>query len=186
MIVNESGLLQAMKDSYKLGGYHIAVGEVFDKKCYLITSGSYRWAVVIRHSKMPRKILGLLAEHIGRLPEEGEAFLCKKDNEAQSEMLDVTIKPILQKLAAAGETYLGMKRTRLTWDGENVWQDAELEVALIPPSLEKIIVFKDTSPRMVERCLYVEGQLSYVYIHRTVPGEAEKNIVAQLGRAIWT
>ena len=38
MIVNESGLLSAMKDSYKLGGYHIAVGEVFRKKCYLIAS----------------------------------------------------------------------------------------------------------------------------------------------------
>lgn len=186
MIVNESGLLSAMKDSYKLGGYHVAVGEVFDKKCYLITSGGYSWAAVICHSKMPRKILGLLAEHIGRLPEEGEAFLCKQKTEAQSEMLDVTINPILQKLVAAGETYNAIKRTRLTWDGDNVWQDVELNVALIRPDLEKIINFKDTSPRLVEHCLYVDGQLSYVYIHRTVPGEAEKNIVAQLGRAIWT
>lgn len=185
MIVNESGLLSAMKDSYKIGGYHVAVGEVFGKKCYLITSGSYSWAAVIRHAKMPRKILGLLAEHIGRLPADDEAFLCKQKTEPQSEMLDVAIKPILQKLVAAGESYNIIKRSRLTWDGANVWQDVEQNVALIRPDLEKIINFKDITPRLVERCLYAEGQLSYVYIYRSTPGETEKDMVAQLGKTLW-
>lgn len=185
MIINESGLLSVMKDSYKMGGYHVAVSMVSNKKSYLLAGYGYGWAAVIRHSKMPRKVLGLLAEHIGRLPEDGEAFLCKKDNDVQEEILQVAIKPIADKFADAMKSYIGIKRSRLTWDGDNVWQTAEQEIALIRPDLEKIINFKDTSPRLVERCLYVEGQVSTVYIHRTAPGETEKNVVAQLGNTLW-
>lgn len=185
MIVNESGLLAAMKDSYKCGGYHVAVGEVFNKKSYLIAGYGYGWAAVIRHGKMPRKILGRLAEDLGRLPDDGEAFLLKHDGVVQNEMLHVAVGPIMDKLAAAGETYECIKRSRLTWDGANVWQTAEKEVALIRPDLEKIINFKDTSPRLVERCLYVEGQVSTVYIHRSVPGETDKDKVDQLSKSIW-
>ena len=185
MIINESGLLSVMKDSYKIGGYHVAVSMVSNKKSYLLAGYGYGWAAVIHHGKMPRKVLGLLAEHIGRLPEDGEAFLCKKDNEAQEEILHVAVNPIMGKFAAAGRTYETIKRSRLTWDGDNVWQTAEQEIALIRPDLEKIINFKDTSPRLVERCLYVEGQVSTVYIHRTTPGETEKDVVAQLGNTLW-
>lgn len=168
-----------------MGGYHVAVSMVSNKKSYLLAGYGYGWAAVIHHGKMPRKVLGLLAEHIGRLPEDGEAFLCKKDNEAQEEILHVAVNPTMGKFAAAGRTYETIKRSRLTWDGDNVWQTAEQEIALIRPDLEKIINFKDTSPRLVERCLYVEGQASTVYIHRTTPGETEKDVVAQLGNTLW-
>ena len=139
MVINESGLLEAMKDSYKCGGYHVALTVVHNKKCYLIAGYGYGWAAVIRQNKMPRKALGLLAEHIGRLPEEGDAFLLRKDNDAQDEMLHVAINPIGDKLKAAGKSYVAIRRSRLTWDGDNVWQTAEKEVALIRPDLEKMI-----------------------------------------------
>ena len=103
----------------------------------------------------------------------------------QEEILQVAIKPIVDKFADAMKSYVAIKRSRLTWDGDNVWQTAEQEIALIRPDLEKILNFKDTSPRLVERCLYVEGQVSTVYIHRTTPGETEKNVVAQLGNTLW-
>ena len=48
-----------------------------------------------------------------------------------------------------------------------------------------MIEFKDTSPRLVDRCLYVEGQVSMVYIHRSVPGENERDKVASLGATLW-
>ena len=185
MVINESGLLAAMKDSYKCGGYHVALTVVHNKKCYLIAGYGYGWAAVIRQHKMPRKVLGLLAEHIGRLPEEGDAFLLRKDNDAQDEMLHVAINPIGDKLKAAGKSYVAIRRSRLTWDGDNVWQTAEKEVALIRPDLEKMIEFKDTSPRLVDRCLYVEGQVSMAYIHRSVPGENERDKVASLGATLW-
>lgn len=187
MVVNESGLLAAMKDSYKMGGYHVAIGTVFTKKCYLIAGYGYGWAVVIQRVKMPRKVLGLLAEHIGRLPEDGEAFHCRKDCEPQEEIFDVAQKPILLKLGEAQGKYLpSIKKTRLIWDGSNVWQGEEVPgVVLMRPDFEKIVEFKDTNPYMVDNCLYVEGQVSYVLLHKTVPGETERDMVNQLGQHLW-
>lgn len=187
MIINESGLLKAMKDSYKSGGYHVAFGTVFTRECYMIASYGYSWGVVIRHDKMPRKILGLLAEHIGRLPENSEAYLCRKDKDAQDEIFSVAAKPILLLLGEAQSKALpSVKKTRLIWDGANVWQSAELDdVVLMRQDYEDIAIFQNTNPKMVDGCLYVEGQLSYVMIHRTIPGEAERDLVANLGKHLW-
>lgn len=168
-----------------MSGYHVAVGTIDKKKHYILAGYGYGWATAIRHGKMPRKVLGLLAEHIGRLPEDGEGFLCKKNHEVQDEIIEVAIKPIMDKLADAMQSYTVVKKSRLTWDGENVWQTAEREIALIRPDLERIINFKDASPRLVERCLYVEGQVSTVFVHRSTPGETDKNVVAQLGSTLW-
>ena len=189
MIVNESGLLKAMRDSYKGSGYHIAFGEVFERWHYLIASYDYSWGVVVRSDKTPRKVLGLLVAHIGKLPEDGEAYLCRKDEDAQDEIFSVAAKPLLLKLGEAGRGVIpGIRKTRLIWDGENVWQSTELEdVVLIRPEYEDIAIFQNQNmrPKMVGGCLYVEGQQSYVIIHKTVPGAADRETVANLGRHLW-
>lgn len=187
MVINESGLLKAMKDSYKSGGYHAAFGTVFSRESYLIASYGYSWGVVIRHDKIPRKVLGLLAEHIGKLPEPDEAYMCRKDEDAQDEMYHVAVKPILALLGEAQETALhSIKKTRLIWDGANVWQSAGLkDVVLMRQDYEDIAIFQNTNLKMVGSCLYVEGQLSHVLIHKTIPGEAEKDLVENLGKHLW-
>ena len=187
MIINESGLLKAMKDSYKSGGYHVAFGSVFARECYLIANNAYTWGVVIRWDKMPRKVLGLLAEHIGRMPEQEEAYLCRKDEEAQGEIFNVAIKPLVLTIGEAQSKALPyIKKTRLIWDGANVWQSAEMDhVVLLRPDYENIVNFQNTSPKMVGGCMYVEGQLSHVMLNKTVPGEAEKDLVANLGKHLW-
>ena len=189
MIVNESGLLKAMRDSYKGSGYHVAFGEVFERWHYLIASYGYSWGVVIRSDKMPRKVLGLLVEHIGKLPEDGEAYLCRKDEDAQDEIFSVAAKPLLLKLGEArGKVLPSIRKTRLIWDGENVWQSAEMDdVVLMRPDYEDIAIFQNQNmrPKMVDGCLYVEGQQSYVMIHKSVPGEADRETVANLGRHLW-
>lgn len=187
MVINESGMLKAMKDSCKGAGYHVAYGVVFSKLCYLIAAYGYEWSAVIQESKMPRKVLGLLAEHIGRLPDQDEAFLCRKDTDAQEEIYSVATKPILVLLGQAQTAALPrVKKTRLTWDGANVWQSAELEkVVLMRPDYEKIVAFKDTRPQMVSGHLCVEGQLSHVMLQQQAPGESDKDLVASLGNTLW-
>lgn len=190
MIVNESGLLAAMKASYKAGGYHVAVGTVFAKKCYVIAGYGYGWAVVIRQTKMPRKVLGLLAEHIGRLPDNEEAFLCRKDNDAQDEIFDVAAMPVLNMLGEAQSTNLPtVRKTRLVWDGADVWQltdcRSESDAILMRPDLEKIVIFKDTFPKMVGKYLYISGGVSEVMIHQITPGETDKEMVANIGQHHW-
>ena len=189
MIVNESGLLKAMKDSYKSGGYHVAFGEVFERWYFLIASYGYSWGVVIRSDKTPRKVLGLLVEHIGKLPEDGEAYLCRKDEDAQDEIFSVAAKPLLIKLGEArGKVLPNIRKTKLTWNSENVWQSAEMDdVVLICPDYEDIAIFQNqnVSPQIVGSFLYVEGQQSYVMIHKSVPGETDRDRVANLGKHLW-
>ena len=61
MIVNEKALVSAMKDSYKGGGYSVAFGsgQVF-------VSGN-SWSVWCAEDELPRKVLGMIAEHLGKI-----------------------------------------------------------------------------------------------------------------------
>ena len=76
MVINEQGLLRAMKEAYKADGYEIecmAIGNMIE--IHLETS---RWYVNCEIKNLPRKVLGLIAEHLGELPSPGQCFQVKK------------------------------------------------------------------------------------------------------------
>lgn len=81
MVINEQGLLRAMKEAYKADGYEIeciVIGNMTE--IHLETS---RWYVNCEIKNLPRKVLGLIAEHLGELPSPGQCFQVKK-NESQT------------------------------------------------------------------------------------------------------
>ena len=72
MVVNEKGLLKAMKEAYKLDGYTVAVDETD------LILKTVPWTVVLHMEDAPSKVLALITEHIRKLPAPGTAYQVKK------------------------------------------------------------------------------------------------------------
>ena len=132
MVVSEKGLLKAMKDAYKLSGYVVAARDDSGIKEIVIQEPD-RWKVLIEEYNMPRKVLGLIAEHLGKIPEPGEVFQVKK-GEAQT-VLDGVIDTDSSKSELQKEIY----KTELTWQGCRLWQTEDKEIVSIDPELESIM-----------------------------------------------
>ena len=120
MIVKEKGLLRLMKEAYKSSGYSVVVAEVHgDDYLYVHRFG---WKVGIDLRSVPRKVLGLLAEHIGKLPVCGEAYKVTK-GEVQKELFDVaggSLKDLVQ-IMDNWHAHRQVKRTRIMWDDYQLW-----------------------------------------------------------------
>lgn len=67
MIVNEKALVKAMEKAAASGGYRVC----FDSETGEIAIYAEEWFVKVNTAATPRKVIGLLAEHFGYVPEEG-------------------------------------------------------------------------------------------------------------------
>ena len=63
MVIKEQGLLRAMKEAYKGTGYEIACKETANGPEIYLKTGL--WWAMCEMKNLPRKVLGLLAEHMG-------------------------------------------------------------------------------------------------------------------------
>lgn len=68
MIIEEKGLVKAIKAAYRHSGYTVLNqgGEVT-----IYTEG---WFVRCLWTKLPRKALAIIVEHMGMIPDDGEAM----------------------------------------------------------------------------------------------------------------
>ncbi len=64
MLINEKALARQLKEAWRSGGYRVAD---LDGLMYI---AAYTWAITIRTEDIPRKVIGLLAEHLGYLPDD--------------------------------------------------------------------------------------------------------------------
>lgn len=117
-MISEKGLLRAMKEAWKgADGYTLAV---FGGKWFLRTED---WAVLVPRGLLPRKCLALIVEHVGEIPEDGEAYTCAKKCGAQR-----VVRAIFYEEAKDLEECTGLKsakRTSLMYSGYVLWQNAE-------------------------------------------------------------
>ena len=176
-----------MKASYK-DGYHVAVGPLFAKEYMMIVGYGYVWAVAIERNNVPRKVLGLIAEHIGKLPQSGEAFCVKRDEEAQEEIFRVATEPLyrMTEETANFEALPLMYKTKLVFGGRNVWQHpGDEEVMLINPRYENIALCKSGAIRKVQHCLCVQGEFSNAFIGKVLPAKDEEALVQRMNKHLW-
>ena len=73
MVVNEKALIRQMKEAYKTYGYTVAVDE---DDVVMITSGF--WLVQINMENIPNEVLALIALHLRKIPESGDAYKITK------------------------------------------------------------------------------------------------------------
>lgn len=83
MLINESGLVRAIKRAYKTGGYTVA--------CQGDAMAIYtqNWLVQCKRAALPRKVLATMVEHMGLIPERDAPVFIEKDGDPQEVMEDV-------------------------------------------------------------------------------------------------
>lgn len=80
MIIEEKGLVKAIKIAYRHGGYTVLNQ---DGEVTIYTEG---WFVRCLWPKLPRKALATIVEHMGMIPDAGEAVAIEKDDQPQAVM----------------------------------------------------------------------------------------------------
>lgn len=133
-MINEKGLLAAMKKAYKSRGYVICAYREDDEKRYFINA--HYWCVDIASNSLPRKVLSLIVEHIGDIP-EGCTLEVTKTFGLQ-EVMKETVLDLKEKITSdEGET---IKKTPLCFKNLQVWQVEEnLEIVLLDPNFSSIV-----------------------------------------------
>lgn len=131
-MINERALLTALKNEWKGTGY--TVGRTRD---WLLLGGR-EWTLRCTMQVLPRKVLALLVEHLGEIPQGGDCWTVSKSAGSQTAILQVTDKAFLDTLdARAGVA----AQTRLTFGGWRVWQETQsLKVLLMDEELTSIVV----------------------------------------------
>lgn len=77
MLINEGGLIRAIKRAYKAGGYTV-LNTGNDVAIY-----TDRWFAMANRALLPRKVLATIVEHMGMIPERDMPTSIIKDTEPQ-------------------------------------------------------------------------------------------------------
>lgn len=120
-MLNEKGLAGAMRQAWKGSGYIAAIanGNIMLRANW--------WGVNYELKRIPRKCLGLVAEHIGDLPDNA-CYKLQKDLGAQSKLLDEELAFWEEKgkeLTVKAEDLHKIKPTMLELGGFWIWQDQQ-------------------------------------------------------------
>ena len=160
MIINEKSLCTVMKDAFKKRstGYKVAAqyGNGAEQEFVLVAPG---WTVVLNRDNAPRKVMGLIVEHLGDLPQVDRAFHVQ-DEQTQTEIFDMAIPEKPELLPG-----VDVRRTQLNWCGYQIWQRTDnLEVFAVSAKLEDLLDNFNVPVRLtVQGQLYAEGTASKLY-----------------------
>lgn len=77
MLINEAGLVRAIKRAYKADGYTVAV------QGGIMSIYTKYWYIQARREMVPRKALAAIVEHAGMIPGENEPINIMKDLDPQ-------------------------------------------------------------------------------------------------------
>lgn len=83
MIIDESGLVRAIKAAYKSDGYRVLN---HGEQVTIYTDG---WYIRCCWDKLPRKVLATIVEHMGIIPDGNNALSIEKDGDPQIVMPDI-------------------------------------------------------------------------------------------------
>ena len=183
MVVSESGLMAAMKKAYKKEGYKVAGLHRAGFEELLI--GTEDWVTVMAKKNVPRKVLGLIAEHLGQIPGEGEAFQVAQDA-PQTEIFHVALQ-LLEGMDNQDRQWRQAKPTAITMGGKRLWQrEGDMQVLRVSPALEDIMLHHGRRVMMFDdERLMVDGNASRVYISVCETKATEEELLKHLGKVQW-
>lgn len=129
-MIDERGLLAAVRSAWRGGGY-----EVVGNGQELVLRG-LGWLAVLPRGIAPRKVLALLVEHLGEIP-EGTAWKVQKKVGAQTQMVDMALGAVdsVRRELESEPNPREAHRTAMTWKNWEVWQTEDLKVATFDPNL---------------------------------------------------
>lgn len=179
MVINEKALVCQVKEAYKNGGYTVAVQEG-----RMMLSNGY-WLASIDEKNVPSELLAILAGHIRDVPKDGQAYRVYKTKEgpfAQSAILADSVKPLQTMHAQRDEAWEDinppmMVHTPLTYNGTQLWQSLPgNNIYMIDPRYSVLIDRKADEVWKVGNGLYVQGEISELWVLRVLEGAAAERI----------
>ncbi|MBQ5642291.1 MAG: hypothetical protein IIV13_00845 [Bacteroidaceae bacterium] len=149
MIIDDKALMKLMKEAKKSFGYHVAVfRSAGNTKNIIIAADTGRWAVVMEQKNAPRKVLGLIVEHMGTLPSIGECYLVRK-KDAQSEMPEI-VTGMLSDIADTEKPQLLIAGTPLYYGGYQLWQRTEdMRIFKVDPELCNLLILPTNEAKII-------------------------------------
>ena len=183
MVIDEKALCAAMKAAYKKKstGYKVAA-RISEKGAEEIVLSAPGWTAIIIRENAPRKVLALIVEHVGDLPQIGQAFQVQDAN-SQTEIFDMAI-PELEELAEGAV----VKRTRLNYDGYQIWQRTDdRTVFMMPPKHEDMLDNYNRQVRAMDNgaWFYAEGIASRLYLQPLQVKQNELTALHHLAKLQW-
>lgn len=137
MIINESGLVKALKRAYKREGYTlINSGEQ-------ITLYTETWYVRADWDKFPVKALATIVEHMGALPTSADALNIRDKEEPQVVMPEMVGSEISGWFTAGAETCATM--VPMTFMGQQVYQTKDDGACYAVDALDLDMVERDVA-----------------------------------------
>lgn len=133
-MLDEKGAAAAMKAAWRLDGYHFVLSNG------ILSVRGTGWGFQGALENIPVKCLGLIAEHFGIFPEDGDCFKLRKDEAKQSVMYDQEAGywEGIRKLLDADKT--PMRQTPLTYNCYEIWQEQkELRTRPVDPGKTRIV-----------------------------------------------
>lgn len=183
MVINEKGLLRAMKEAYRATGYKVAVQNDGEQATVLLAGDG--WMVAVQMEHMPRKALGIIAEHLGKIPQPYEAYQVQKD-QSQTEIFGMAIQAARDLLDDTVRWKVA--KTDLTMGGYYLWQHlGNKRVFRIHPGLEDILSTYGREVQMVgDDTILVAGAVSWGSVNcATDLWEDQEAKLAHLSKYQW-
>ena len=189
MVVNEKVLVREMKEAYKGWGYTVMV---MDGDRWVIQSND-AWAVEIEgQDNVPNEVKALIVLHMGHLPKEQRCYRIYKGSKGtciQKEVYAVAVqnwKSFGRVREETDELPVEVRHTALTYGRRRVWQRiGDKQVLLIDPRFEGLMdIGAESVVRAVAQQIYLEGEISCVYINRATGGASEE-LLNHLAQVKW-
>ena len=171
MVINEKGLLRAMKEAYKSDGYEIECKQTGGiKEIHIETT---RWYVMCVLKNLPRKVLGLIVEHLGEIPAPGQAVQVKK-KECQTKIITENRDAFRGITPDDCINPPSVHKTNLVYRYSNIWQQGRgNKVLWVDPDLEDIMNLHGKVVCLGEKVLHMAGTHSSVSIAPSDPQRAQ-------------
>ena len=133
-MLDEKGVVAALKEAWRKSGYRFVYSNG------ILSVRAEGWGIQGALENVPAKVLGLIAEHFGSFPEDGDAFELKKGAAEQSVMYDQEAGywEGIRQLLDADKT--PMRQTPLTYNCYEIWQEQrELRTRPVDPGKTRIV-----------------------------------------------
>ena len=136
-MLDEKRTAAAMKEAWRKGGYRFVLSSG------ILSVRAEGWGFQGKLENIPNKVLGLITEHFGFFPEDGDCFELKKDEAEQSVMYDQEASWWEQIRGLFDEDHAAMLQTPLLLSGFEIWQEQRgLKTQMIDPDRTRIIEAK--------------------------------------------
>ena len=171
MLINEGGLVKALKHDLKHGGYNIMNGGE------QVTIWGNGWYLRADWAKLPRKALATIVEHMGMIPSGADALTVVADADPQVAMPEIVAQDVAGWLNGSGSGDATM--VPVYFAGVQVYQqDGSGRCYGVSPAslaiVERTIAEHDTAGVMDENRLYWKygGEVVMVTAVRPAPNAA--------------